>query len=420
MGSLLPKLRHGLDIMPSPVAERPGLLIRDPFRYTEEILIIPPLLARGLALFDGEQTERDLQVHLSRLSGQIVPREITSSLIEGLKNHGFLETEEFEMRRAQRHSEFAASPFRAPAHAGSGYPEQPTDLRKELDAFRADPLAVLSNDNSPVTGKLLGIAAPHVSPQGGAACYGAAYNQLSAGLSPVQEPRTIVILGTSHYGEPERFGLTRKQFSTPFGCLEVDQTLVDWLQTRAPDAVVMEDYCHAIEHSIEFQCVFLQHALGDGFKILPILCGPFAEATISGTPPERDDQVRRFLAALSEMSDCFGEHLCWVLGVDMAHVGRRYGDRMIARSNQGEMIEVEEKDRARLNRVCAGDADGFLNLVVEERDPLKWCGFSPIYTFLKSVEGARGQVVRYDQWNIDEQSVVSFAAMSFTRGSAPV
>ena len=32
----LPRLRGDLDLMPSPVAEQPGLLLRDPFRYTEE------------------------------------------------------------------------------------------------------------------------------------------------------------------------------------------------------------------------------------------------------------------------------------------------------------------------------------------------------------------------------------------------
>ena len=36
MPRALPALRRNLDVMPSPVEERPGLLVRDPFRYTEE------------------------------------------------------------------------------------------------------------------------------------------------------------------------------------------------------------------------------------------------------------------------------------------------------------------------------------------------------------------------------------------------
>jgi hypothetical protein len=45
---------------------------------------------------------------------------------------------------------------------------------------------------------------------------------------------------------------------------------------------------------------------------------------------------------------------------------------------------------------------------------LKWCGFSPLYTFLRAVPEARGEVLRYQQWNIDDESVVSFAALEFS------
>ena len=51
----------------------------------------------------------------------------------------------------------------------------------------------------------------------------------------------------------------------------------------------------------------------------------------------------------------------------------------------------------------------------ERNDELKWCGSSPLYTFLKAVPQARGELHRYEQWNIDEQSVVSFAGISFSR-----
>src|SRR5664280_848183 len=58
------------------------------------------------------------------------------------------------------------------------------------------------------------------------------------------------------------------------------------------------------------------------------------------------------------------------------------------------------------------DARGFWDLVRENRDDLKWCGSSPIYTFMRAVPQARGTLRRYEQWNIDEQSVVTFAGIS--------
>ena len=67
-----------------------------------------------------------------------------------------------------------------------------------------------------------------------------------------------------------------------------------------------------------------------------------------------------------------------------------------------------------MERIEAGDADGFWELVTERGDDdLKWCGTSPIYTFLRALPEARGRLLGYDQWNIDEASVVSFGAMSF-------
>jgi predicted class III extradiol MEMO1 family dioxygenase len=86
---------------------------------------------------------------------------------------------------------------------------------------------------------------------------------------------------------------------------------------------------------------------------------------------------------------------------------------MTARADDGAMLAVAERDRKRIERICEADPQGFWSLVQENRDDLKWCGSAPIYTFLKAVPNARGTLKRYQQWNIDEQSVVSFAGLTF-------
>jgi len=406
MSKTLPRLRGGLDIMPSPVSERPGLLIRDPYRYTEEILIIPPLLAAGLVLFDGESTTLDLQAELSRLIGQMVPAETIDSYLEALQQNGFLETPEWERMRAERHAGFASAPTRMPAHAGSGYAENAKDLGEQLSSY-------LKDFHVPSGERLTGLAAPHVSPWGGWQSYAAAYGRLSNGLRETISEKTVVILGTSHYGEPEKFGLTRKSFETPLGTLLPDLELIDRIEKNGGDSVRMEDYCHSIEHSIEFQCIFLQQMLGSDFRILPILCGPFAKSMVTGETPERDDKVYRFFDTLGELAEEHRDRLFWVLGVDLSHVGKRYGDDFTAIVGSDEMAEIEMHDRERLDRICEGDSGEFYELMREEQERLKWCGYSPLYTFMQAVPGARGSLIRYDQWNIDEQSVVSFAAMEF-------
>jgi AmmeMemoRadiSam system protein B len=258
-------------------------------------------------------------------------------------------------------------------------------------------------------GDLIGLASPHVSPFGGWESYRDAYSA----LTPAYGDRTFVILGTSHYGEPDRFGLTRKPFVTPFGEAITDVSLVNHLAEQAPNSIRMEDYCHAVEHSIEFQVLFLQHLFGPNIRILPILCGSFARSIFQGGLPEDNEDVRRFLGTLGDLAAHDAGRLFWVLGIDMAHMGRRYNDPLAAAANQGQMLEVAGRDRARIDRVQEGDKQGFWSLVQERHDDLKWCGSSPIYTFLKAVPEARGTLRRYQQWNIDPQSVVSFAAMTF-------
>ena len=177
----------------------------------------------------------------------------------------------------------------------------------------------------------------------------------------------------------------------------------------------MEDYCHAVEHSIEFQVLFLQHLYGPDIRILPILCGSFASSIQNGGLPEDNESVRRFLDRLGEIAAREGDRLAWVLGIDMAHMGPRYGDDFVATAGTGEMEDVARRDHARIDRVLASDAQGFWEQVQERQDDLKWCGSSPLYTFLRAVPGARGALRGYEQWNIDQSSVVSFAALSFER-----
>jgi hypothetical protein len=239
------------------------------------------------------------------------------------------------------------------------------------------------------------------------------YRAAYSALSPEDADKTFVILGTSHYGQPDRLGLTRKPFVTPFGETLPDLDLVGRLEREAPGAI-SEDYCHKVEHSIEFQVVFLQHLYGPRIKVVPILCGSYARSIYLGGAPEDDDQVRRALGVLGEIAAKESGRLRFVLGVDMAHMGVRYGDQFEAHAEHDEMEQVRQRDRGRIASVEAGDAQAFWEQVQENRDDLKWCGSSPIYTFMRVVPEAKGRLLHYHQWNIDQQSVVSFAAMEFS------
>ena len=365
----------GLDFIPSSDPEHPGLLIRDPLKFSDAMLLIPPQLVECLACFDGEQTSLDLRANLVRITGEIQIGELEKHLFDTLSQAGFLEDEAFEAQRWPRVSEFAAAPKRDASHAGSAYPDNADEARKSISEF--------------MQGARLQMAG------GFTHWYRRAARQpfWRLGILPRRlfracflriQDRTFVVLGTSHYGEPDRFGLTRKPFVTPFGETITDRRLVDELAEAAPGSIRMEDYCHAIEHSIEFQVLFLQYLYGPNIRILPILCGSFLRSIYQGGKPEGNENVQRFFDSLGNISAREGNKLFWVLGVDMAHMGRRYGDQMIARADGGEMAAVAERDKRRIERLTAADAAGFWELIQQNQDDLKWCGSAPMYTFPES------------------------------------
>jgi AmmeMemoRadiSam system protein B len=376
------------------------------------MLLIPERWVPALGCLDGNHTEVDIQALLVRHGGgELVFSRDVRQFVSLLQNHGFLETEEFFQLQQRRHGEFRAADERSPVHAGVAYPDNEQSLKEVFESLFS------RAENAEAVGTRVGVAAPHVSPEGGWDCYGAAY----AGLDLSLAKKTFVILGTSHYGKPDTFGLTRKSFATPLGRADVDEESVDFLAKRAPGAVQMEDYCHAVEHSIEFQVVFLQYRLGVPVRIIPILCGPFVESVQSGGTPESSTSLGRFFDALAELAGRRGEGLFWLLGIDLAHIGKRYGDPFGARPYEGAMVAVETQDRKRLERVCEADLTGFHELVQPEMDNLKWCGYSPLFTFLASlgrVLDVRGRVLKYQQWGIDRESVVTFAGLEFFQSSA--
>src|SRR5881227_4023017 len=278
--------------MPSSDPERPGLYIRDPYHYSDATLLVPPPLVQALECFDGQQTTLDLRSELVRITGEIQVGDIEKNLYDALDEAGFLENDRYRELKGKREREFAAEPEREAAFAGSAYPEDRSSLSSLLDSRVGQATGA---------GATVAIAAPHASPDGGWDSYRAAYQALPSREEAID--KTFIILGTSHYGAPERFGLTRKQFVTPFGAARTNTGLVDELEGKAPSAIRMEDYCHAVEHSIEFQVVFLQHIYGPDVRIVPVLCGPFVKSIYGGGMPEDTEDVARFFDALGSMAD---------------------------------------------------------------------------------------------------------------------
>jgi hypothetical protein len=77
-----------LDFLPSPLEDRPGLMMRDPFGYSDVTLIVPPPLVPLLAMFDGEQSEDELREAIYRMTNDLRSGEIMNHLKEALEKAG--------------------------------------------------------------------------------------------------------------------------------------------------------------------------------------------------------------------------------------------------------------------------------------------------------------------------------------------
>ena len=96
-----------LDFMPSPSPEHPGLFIRDPYRFSDAMLVIPPPLVECLQCFDGSQTELDLRAALVSITGELEVGDLGQHLVETLSAAGFLEDGNYADMQQERKREFA-------------------------------------------------------------------------------------------------------------------------------------------------------------------------------------------------------------------------------------------------------------------------------------------------------------------------
>ena len=148
--------------------------------------------------------------------------------------------------------------IRPSAIAGAWYPGTASKLAQTVDEFLAKaPIP-------PVSGRLLGLIAPHAGYvySGQVAAY--AYRQLK-GL----HFDTVAVISPLHRTYAGHFVTSGCSFyETPLGLVEIDADRVEALSDRLPLSYLQSDD----EHSLEIQLPFLQRTLGD-FKLIPVMQG---------------------------------------------------------------------------------------------------------------------------------------------------
>lgn len=383
--------------------------LRDPAGFTHQVALLPMPLLDLVSLFDGDHTVAEIQAILRDRHGEAPTAAEIAGVIDRLDEGGFLDSPRFAERRRAIQEAFRQSPVRPAAHAGGAYAGQAAALRAQIDSFFSHADGPRTDGGSrPASAPPRGLIAPHIDFHRGGPTYAWAYRELAD--APVA-PDLFVILGTCHAGMADPFAATLKPYETPLGAAPVDQDFFEALQRRYGNDLRASEDAHRIEHSIEFQAVMLRHLFGERpFTILPVLASFLHEAVWIKSDPERDPRIPRFIDALLETMAASRRTVCLIAGVDLAHVGPRFGD---PEPNTEEALrDVEGADRSMLESVMEGDPIGFYGAVSFDGDSRRICGLSPIYTFLRALPGVRGRLLRYSQWP-DSAGAVSFCAAVF-------
>jgi len=410
-----PVLRRDIELMPMQAEDGKTMIVaRDPLELDKRG---PVAMSAGalplLSMLDGSHNSEDIRLMLveqTARAGQLtaIPLELVESMIRGLDKAYLLDNQRFQQARGKLIENFSALNARPAALAGKSYPQDKSKLEDFIDS-----LFIASGENKKLPEledkAILAVVAPHIELNAGRKAYAAGYGALKG-----RSYDRVIILGVGHSMEHGLFSVTNKDYTTPLGSVPTDRLASARLKKSAGALAAKDDFDHRSEHSIEFQVLFLQRVLEGQFTAVPVLCGSLFGELILGEY-KRPAQIEELVPALDCLREILGEQgskTLIVAGVDLSHVGPKFGDQKPA-----IQITAESSlhDRALLAALTALDTEAFCAEGKRVLDHYHVCGFSVLSMLLEIMpEGARGMELGYQVWHeAPTRSAVSFAAAAF-------
>lgn len=402
----MPKIRAGIEPLPAVHEGRDVLVLHDRTGVSSD-LIVDRGVAPLLALMNGRNDLRDMQVALMRMGGLgLIRLEEIEGFVRVLDENLLLDNERYRRQVAVLASRYRDERVRLAAHAGRSYPSDPDHLRSQLDTYFKGPEGPAESQPTGMSGAPCGLVLPHIDFQRGGSCYAWGYSPLKGH----PEADLFVILGTCHLPMKMPFAMTTKEFETPLGLARCASDMVEQVCRGSGLDLLQDELVHRSEHTIEFQVVFLQYLMGSGreLRILPVLCSGFHEMIEQRITPLSDPQFSRGLDALKEVLHTSTVTICFIASADLAHLGPQFGDARPV--DLSDLSRVRREDQAMLEPVLGGDADGFFRFIMAEGDRRRVCGLPPIYVWLQLLPPCDIRLLRYDQ-AFHPQATVTFASL---------
>jgi len=285
------------------------------------------------------------------------------------------------------------SDVRKPAVAGSWYPGDADSLERMISSFIDDA------EIPDIDDRILGLIAPHAGYfySGPVAAY--AFKALMKNQARYKG-NTVILIGFSH--RPQLWqGISvwsKGYWETPLGKVSVDEKLAQKIMAFDTGKLQYKPEVHAEEHSLEMEVPFLQYALDNNFKLVPI---SFANQTLN----DIENLVSAILAA-----DIDWNKTIMVVSTDMSHY-HPYNDA----------VSLDQKT---LEYVLDGDTEGLLGWMQQGTDA--FCGWGAVLTAMLTMQkiGAKNTVLlKYaNSGDIQPSSmgrgVVGYCSVAFITGES--
>lgn len=404
-GGMRPKLRH-VQVSRGHEHGQQVLILSDPCGLGDCAIVLPASLAPVLELCDGTRDIAALRTVLELRTGLRVGPDYLERMFAALDRALMIDNEHFARVYQEAVKKFRTAPSRLPTMADRVYPANSGSLEQVLCGYFD---ALLPNaDNKLKADEVRGLVSPHIDYQRGGTVYAGVWRRAA---KAAQAAEVAIILGTNHFNGQKLVTLTRQSYATPWGVLATAGDVVDAVASAlGEEEVFAEEFNHRNEHSVEAAAVWLHYLVKDkGCELVPVLCGSFQRFIEGDRKPSDDDEVARFIEALSNATA--NRRTLIIAAGDLAHVGPAFGDRY--------PIDVLEKsrilsaDNELMSAIARGDAEEVFQQVKKEGDRRRICGLSAIYLALRLLGKASGDITGYAQCPADEQgtSLVSICGV---------
>lgn len=262
--------------------------------------------------------------------------------------------------------------------AGTFYPEDPVELKKQID------FSIKNLEDKEIVGEIRGLVVPHAGYIYSGQVAASAYKPLLK-----SDFDLIAVIAPSHR---EYFNgvsvLPALNYTTPLGNVKINREMCRRL-AEMENFIHLSWDGHRDEHALEVQLPFLQRILGE-FELIPIVIG---EQTYD---------------------------ICLTLGEVVAKLIRHEKALIVASSDLSHYYpgaEAEEKDKLIVQRIKTFDSDGFWDDI--DAKNCEACGAGPILTCMtaaKKLGANRSEVMLYQHsGNVtgDHSSVVGYLSSVF-------